>query len=499
MLSVQPNPCVSGSFFQNQANQVFSTKAFDNIQCSMTPPMMNNTTEQVKPYVSTYNSQPTMWVVKSASNIFEILVSAVSSCDKCDYGTIEKAEYNNHIQTKHKDSISNATNIILRCQKCSMTFTKNEDLTMHAINVHSGFAMIAPKPSSPNVNGLKREENENPCDQCDNKFDSRLKLAYHKNRVHNNPNNQLNNKRQENAPSSFTYNPLTKSFSVSSTISNSSPSQNINNGMNIASASSQGNSVHMPNIRPNFQNGKPVKQPKQKQPMNENHPWKKLMRLSPELADVLGTEAAARSQVLKELWAYLKKHNLQDPVNKQFFTPDEKMAKIFGKEKMRAFSMSKFISPHILDEYKPPSPASVDKEQFIGVDSEDQTPTGSITKKVNEILAKRSNSDVNNNDVEQKDSSSSHDVNMDEGVIDNNDPEHLNQSEGVEAHLNQEPCSDENMEEDSIDNTDTINNDNGELSNVEEDKQHSTDSEDGDPNSKYWKDKFSNLGDLPLF
>jgi chromatin remodeling complex protein RSC6 len=29
------------------------------------------------------------------------------------------------------------------------------------------------------------------------------------------------------------------------------------------------------------------------------------------------------------LWAYIKKNNLQDPENKQFFTPDKKMAKVY--------------------------------------------------------------------------------------------------------------------------------------------------------------------------
>ena len=50
---------------------------------------------------------------------------------------------------------------------------------------------------------------------------------------------------------------------------------------------------------------------------------------------------------MKQLWAYLKKNNLQDPENKQFFIPDKKMAKVFGTERMRAFAMSKFLSAHL--------------------------------------------------------------------------------------------------------------------------------------------------------
>jgi chromatin remodeling complex protein RSC6 len=39
--------------------------------------------------------------------------------------------------------------------------------------------------------------------------------------------------------------------------------------------------------------------------------------------------------------------SFQDPENKQFFTPDKKMAKVFGTERMRCFAMSKFLSAHL--------------------------------------------------------------------------------------------------------------------------------------------------------
>ena len=71
-------------------------------------------------------------------------------------------------------------------------------------------------------------------------------------------------------------------------------------------------------------------------------------KLSKELSDIVGEPQASRAQCVKLLWAYLKKHNLQDPENKQFFTPDAKMAKVFGKDRMRAFAMSKFLGAHLL-------------------------------------------------------------------------------------------------------------------------------------------------------
>merc|ERR1711942_434768 len=73
----------------------------------------------------------------------------------------------------------------------------------------------------------------------------------------------------------------------------------------------------------------------------------KPMKLSSDLAAVVGQKQASRAECIKQLWAYLKKNNLQDPDNKQFFTPDKKMAKIFGTEKIRGFGMAKFLTSHL--------------------------------------------------------------------------------------------------------------------------------------------------------
>jgi len=70
------------------------------------------------------------------------------------------------------------------------------------------------------------------------------------------------------------------------------------------------------------------------------------MKLSSELAAVVGQAVASRGECIKQLWAYLKNHNLQDPANKQYFTPDKQMAKIFGTEKIRGFGMAKFLNSH---------------------------------------------------------------------------------------------------------------------------------------------------------
>ena len=73
----------------------------------------------------------------------------------------------------------------------------------------------------------------------------------------------------------------------------------------------------------------------------------KPMKLSDDLADIVGKKEASRAECTKECWAYLKENNLQDPKNKQYFTPDKKMAKVFGTDRIRALGMAKFFSAHM--------------------------------------------------------------------------------------------------------------------------------------------------------
>ncbi len=76
----------------------------------------------------------------------------------------------------------------------------------------------------------------------------------------------------------------------------------------------------------------------------------KPMTLSPALAAIVGAkkdEKLARSEIVKRLWTYLKEKNLQDPENKQWFTPDKLKEPVFGSERIKAFGMSKFLGAHL--------------------------------------------------------------------------------------------------------------------------------------------------------
>ena len=54
-------------------------------------------------------------------------------------------------------------------------------------------------------------------------------------------------------------------------------------------------------------------------------------KLSDELAAIVGQEEASRAELMKLLWAYLKKNELQCEDNKQYFIPDKKCQKFLEK------------------------------------------------------------------------------------------------------------------------------------------------------------------------
>lgn len=80
----------------------------------------------------------------------------------------------------------------------------------------------------------------------------------------------------------------------------------------------------------------------------ENSAFMKPMTLSPELEAVVGKGPMPRSEVVKGLWAYIKKHNLQDEKNKRNINADEKLTTVFGgKTTVNMFEMTKLVSKHL--------------------------------------------------------------------------------------------------------------------------------------------------------
>ena len=79
-----------------------------------------------------------------------------------------------------------------------------------------------------------------------------------------------------------------------------------------------------------------------------NSAFMKPMNVSDELAEVVGKGPMPRSEVVKKIWVYIKKHNLQDPTNKRNINADENLLKVFGgKKTVSMFEMTKLVSKHL--------------------------------------------------------------------------------------------------------------------------------------------------------
>ena len=79
-----------------------------------------------------------------------------------------------------------------------------------------------------------------------------------------------------------------------------------------------------------------------------NSAFMKPMNLSADLEAVVGKGPMPRSEVVKRLWVYIKKHNLQDPQNKRNIIADAALKKVFGgKGVVNMFEMTKLVSKHL--------------------------------------------------------------------------------------------------------------------------------------------------------
>jgi len=74
-----------------------------------------------------------------------------------------------------------------------------------------------------------------------------------------------------------------------------------------------------------------------------------MMPLTPSaaLAAVVGATPLPRTEVVSKLWVYIKKHKLQDAVNKRNINSDEKLKAVFGKPQVTMFEMAGLIGKHL--------------------------------------------------------------------------------------------------------------------------------------------------------
>ena len=72
------------------------------------------------------------------------------------------------------------------------------------------------------------------------------------------------------------------------------------------------------------------------------------LQISEELKAVVGKGPMPRTEVIKKLWVYIKKHKLQDIKNRRNIKPDAKLALVFGSKKaINMFEMTKVVNKHL--------------------------------------------------------------------------------------------------------------------------------------------------------
>ncbi|XP_076907858.1 uncharacterized protein LOC143564474 [Bidens hawaiensis] len=74
----------------------------------------------------------------------------------------------------------------------------------------------------------------------------------------------------------------------------------------------------------------------------------KLCGITPELQVIVGESALSRTDIVKQLWAYIKKNNLQDPGNKRKIICDDALRVVFETDCTDMFKMNKLLAKHII-------------------------------------------------------------------------------------------------------------------------------------------------------
>ena len=91
-----------------------------------------------------------------------------------------------------------------------------------------------------------------------------------------------------------------------------------------------------------------AKKAKKKSGRKPNAAFMRPVTPSAKLAEVVGAKPIPRTEVTKRLWAYIKKHGLQDKKNRRMINADEALQNVFGgKKSVNMFQMTKLVGKHL--------------------------------------------------------------------------------------------------------------------------------------------------------
>jgi upstream activation factor subunit UAF30 len=73
----------------------------------------------------------------------------------------------------------------------------------------------------------------------------------------------------------------------------------------------------------------------------------KRLQPSEELAAVIGSGPLPRGEMVSKIWEYIRSHNLQNPEDRREIVADDKLRRVFGKDKVTMFEMNKHLAAHL--------------------------------------------------------------------------------------------------------------------------------------------------------
>ncbi|GAV65305.1 SWIB domain-containing protein, partial [Cephalotus follicularis] len=94
---------------------------------------------------------------------------------------------------------------------------------------------------------------------------------------------------------------------------------------------------------------KPKAKPTSTLPGSQTSGILKVVPVSPSLAEFLGTPESSRTDAVKQIWAYIKTNELQNPVDKRQIFCDKKLKAIFdGKDQVGFLEIAKLLTRHFV-------------------------------------------------------------------------------------------------------------------------------------------------------
>src|SRR5688572_10368400 len=69
--------------------------------------------------------------------------------------------------------------------------------------------------------------------------------------------------------------------------------------------------------------------------------------ISAELARIVGKDSLPRTEIVKKIWDYIKKNDLQDKKNRRMINADEQLKVVFGKPQISMFELAKAVNNQV--------------------------------------------------------------------------------------------------------------------------------------------------------